>query len=103
MGASLASVALAAGHEVVVISGPVNVDYPMGVTVIDVVSTEDMLAAAREQFADCDGLIGVAAPCDYRPVQVADEKIKKDGGPLVLRSVRPIQGLKQCGHGDKDL
>ena len=38
---------------------------------ISVVSTEEMLAACQEVFADCDGLIGVAAPCDYRPVGCA--------------------------------
>jgi len=43
MGASLAEAALALGHEVVVISGPVDVEYPAAATVIPVISTEEML------------------------------------------------------------
>lgn len=84
MGAALAAAALELGHEVVIVSGPVEVDYPAAAFVVPVVSTEEMLAAARREFAECDGLIGAAAPCDYRPVQVADHKIAKTGAPLVL-------------------
>lgn len=84
MGVALCEAALELGHEVVVVSGPVNVSYPSQAQVIDVVSTSDMLIASREQFASCDGLIGAAAPCDYRPVHVADQKISKTGKPLVL-------------------
>ena len=87
MGAALCRAALDAGHEVTVVSGPVGVAYPNKVDVIDVVSTEEMLAAAREAFAYCDGMIGVAAPCDYRPVRVEDHKIAKTGEPLLLRLV----------------
>ena len=38
-------------------------------------------------FARCDGLIGVAAPCDYRPVRVAEGKIQKTGQPLELHLI----------------
>ena len=68
MGSCLAQAALDLGHEVTIISGPVLVEYPKQATLIDVVSTEDMLEAAIETFATCDGLIGAAAPCDYRPI-----------------------------------
>ncbi len=87
MGAALAAAALELGHEVVVVSGPVEVEYPDGVTVVPVVSTEEMLQAAREHFEHCDGLIGAAAPCDYRPERVADSKISKTGEPLLLELV----------------
>jgi hypothetical protein len=43
-----------------------------------------MLAACQRVFPQCDGLIGVAAPCDYRPIHVEPQKIKKTGDPLVL-------------------
>jgi phosphopantothenoylcysteine decarboxylase/phosphopantothenate--cysteine ligase len=46
-----------------------------------------MLAAARDAFDSCDGLIGAAAPCDYRPERVAEHKIAKTGEPLMLRLV----------------
>lgn len=84
MGKALAEAALERGHQVVIVSGPVDVVYPTAAHVINVVSTEDMLAAALEAFPQCDGLIGVAAPSDYRPVKVATSKIAKTGEPLVL-------------------
>ena len=87
MGAALASAAIEAGHNVVVVSGPVDVEYPGTAEVIPVVSTEDMLEACLEVFPTCDGLIAVAAPCDYRPVMVAPRKIRKTGEPLKLHLV----------------
>ncbi|MGE0609894.1 MAG: phosphopantothenoylcysteine decarboxylase [Pirellulales bacterium] len=87
MGTALAEAALELGHDVTIVSGPVEVAYPSGVRVVPVVSTEEMLAAAQGLFPDCDGLIGVAAPCDYRPVRVSTEKITKTGQPLVLHLI----------------
>ncbi|HLA85697.1 MAG TPA: phosphopantothenoylcysteine decarboxylase [Thermoguttaceae bacterium] len=87
MGAALARAALGAGHEAVVVSGPVDVVYPRGAEVIRVVTTEEMLAACLGVFPTCDGVIGAAAPCDYRPVEVAEGKIAKDGQPLAVRLV----------------
>ncbi|NOY40674.1 MAG: phosphopantothenoylcysteine decarboxylase [Planctomycetes bacterium] len=87
MGAALAEAALELGHKVVIVSGPVEIEYPNGAEVFPVVSTEEMLVCAREAFEDCDGLIGAAAPCDYRPVRVESSKIAKTGGPLLLQLV----------------
>jgi phosphopantothenoylcysteine decarboxylase / phosphopantothenate---cysteine ligase len=87
MGAAMATAAINAGHEVVVVSGPVDVTYPVAAEVVPVVSTEDMLAACLKVFPDCDGLIAVAAPCDYRPITVAPHKIRKTGGSLRLELV----------------
>lgn len=84
MGAAIVGAAVAAGHEVIVVTGPVNVEYDPRARVIPVVSTEQMLDAASDAFDQCDGLIGVAAPCDYRPQQVEDQKIVKTGKPLCL-------------------
>jgi phosphopantothenoylcysteine decarboxylase/phosphopantothenate--cysteine ligase len=84
MGQALTEAALAAGHEVIVVSGPVEINYPEAAQLIPVVSTEEMLAACQEIFPRCDGLIGVAAPCDYRPVKVEPRKIHRSGEPLVL-------------------
>jgi phosphopantothenoylcysteine decarboxylase/phosphopantothenate--cysteine ligase len=87
MGKALAEAALAAGHEVVLISGPVDVAYPAAARVEYVVSTEEMLNVAKATFNNCDGLIGAAAPCDYRPVRIEPHKIAKTGQPLVLNLV----------------
>ncbi len=87
MGAALAQAASDFGHRVTVVSGPVEVDYPSAATVVPVTSTEEMLAAAREVFTDCDGLIGAAAPCDYRPHQISPGKISKNGESLRLELI----------------
>jgi phosphopantothenoylcysteine decarboxylase/phosphopantothenate--cysteine ligase len=87
MGAALAEAAIQSGHQVVIVSGPVEVSYPAGATVQWVVTTDEMLAAAEQAFTDCEGLIGVAAPCDYRPLRVADQKIAKTGQPLQIHLV----------------
>jgi phosphopantothenoylcysteine decarboxylase/phosphopantothenate--cysteine ligase len=84
MGAALAVAAIEAGHEVTIVSGPVEIEYPAAAEVVRVVSTEEMLEACRSLWARCDGLIGAAAPCDYRPQQVAPQKLSKTGGPRVL-------------------
>src|SRR5262245_52969384 len=87
MGQSLVQAAVDAGHRVTVVSGPVDVTYPPQCEVVPVVSTEEMLVACQRIFPECDGLIGVAAPCDYRPVKIEEQKIKKTGEPLVLHLV----------------
>lgn len=87
MGKALAEAALALGHRVTIVSGPVEVTYPQAAEVVPVVSTEEMLTAARAHFAACDGFIGVAAPCDYRPVKVEPQKIAKTGEPLELHLI----------------
>jgi phosphopantothenoylcysteine decarboxylase / phosphopantothenate---cysteine ligase len=87
MGAALAAAAIEAGHQVVVVSGPVDIQYPAAAEVISVASTEEMLAACRKSFSACDGLIAAAAPCDYRPRAVALQKIRKTGEPLRLEFV----------------
>lgn len=87
MGKCLAEAALSHGHEVVIVSGPVAVRYPEQARRVNVVSTEEMLEAAREEFQSCDGLIGAAAPCDYRPIEVANHKLRKTGESLNLKLV----------------
>lgn len=102
MGKCLAQAALDLGHEVVVISGPVLVEYPTGVRVVNVVSTDDMLSAAKELFPECDGMIGAAAPCDYQPVEVADHKIRKTGDHLQLKLVETEDIMATIGATKTD-
>lgn len=86
MGSALAQAALQAGHQVVLVSGPVRVRYPSGVKLREVETTQEMLDACLEEFPTCDGLIGAAAPCDYQPKTVSRSKLKKTGKewPLML-------------------
>ena len=87
MGAALATAAIDAGHDVVIVSGAVEVEYPEKADLIWVVSTEEMLEACLKIFPACNGLIAAAAPCDYRPITVARHKIRKTGDSLELKLV----------------
>lgn len=83
----MAQATLELGHEVVICSGPVDVEYPSDAEVVWVTSTEEMLDACYDVFPKCDGVIGAAAPCDYRPVRVQTQKIAKTGQPLELHLI----------------
>lgn len=87
MGRALAEAFCTAGHRVIVVSGPVAIDYPPQAEIVSVGTTEEMLKACQSIFPDCDGVIGAAAPCDFRPEEVATRKIVKSGTPLTLRLV----------------
>jgi phosphopantothenoylcysteine decarboxylase/phosphopantothenate--cysteine ligase len=101
MGRALARAALELEHEVVVVSGPVDVAYPAQIEVVPVISTEDMLETAQRIFPSCQGLIGAAAPCDYRPVRVATQKIAKTGDPLLLRLIETPDVVATLGSGKR--
>jgi len=98
MGSALAAAALELGHQVTVVTGPVEVSYPKPAQVVQVVSTEEMLEVARGLFADCDGLIGAAAPCDYRPVRIETSKIAKTGQPLQLELIETEDVVATLGQ-----
>jgi phosphopantothenoylcysteine decarboxylase/phosphopantothenate--cysteine ligase len=87
MGKALAEAALALGHRVTIVSGPVEVAYPAAAAVVPVISTDDMLTACQRVFPECDGVIAAAAPCDYRPVRIESGKIHKTGQPLELHLI----------------
>ncbi|MBC7855115.1 MAG: phosphopantothenoylcysteine decarboxylase [Pirellulaceae bacterium] len=97
MGRALAEAALAAGHEVVVVSGPVTVEYPPQARVLGVISTEELLETCQREFPLCDGVIGAAAPCDYRPIHVESKKIAKTGQPLELHLVETPDVMATLG------
>ena len=102
MGCALAEAALELGHDVLVVSGPVEVAYPRAAEVIDIVSTEELLDVCAAKFPACDGLIGAAAPCDYRPVKVATQKIAKSGDPLTLHLVETPDVVATVGSRRRD-
>lgn len=87
MGAALAEAAIASGHEVTVVSGPVQVAYPASARVVVVDTTDEMLDAVMKHFPNCHGLIGAAAPCDYMPRKISSAKIAKSGQPLMLELI----------------
>lgn len=98
MGAALASAALDVGHQVVIVSGPVSIDYPAGAELHRVVTTDEMLHAATELFGSCDGAIGAAAPCDYMPRVVQSQKISKTGRPLTVELIETADVVATLGQ-----
>jgi phosphopantothenoylcysteine decarboxylase/phosphopantothenate--cysteine ligase len=84
MGFAIAAAAREAGAHVTLVTGPVQVPTPAGVTRINVESAREMYAAVHRHIADQDVFIAAAAVADYQPVKVAKQKIKKDGGAMKL-------------------
>ncbi len=84
MGYALAEAARQAGHEVVLVSGPVWLEPPSGARIFRVETTRQMFEAVRAEIDRCDIAIFSAAVADYRPVTVSASKIKKNTGTLTL-------------------
>ena len=79
MGFALARAAREAGADVTLVAGPVHLPTPRGVTRIDVQSAQEMLAAVLPRAALHGIFIATAAVADWRPVRLAEHKIKKGG------------------------
>jgi phosphopantothenoylcysteine decarboxylase/phosphopantothenate--cysteine ligase len=79
MGAALASVALTAGHRVMLILGPVEIAFPAEVRRIDVETAAQMHQAVLREFPSHDLLIMAAAVADYRPIKVYPDKLGREG------------------------
>lgn len=78
MGYALAVAARECGWRVDLVSGPVALAAPAGVTVYPVVTGAQMLAEVERLFESCDVLVMCAAVCDFRPVVRHEKKVKKD-------------------------
>ncbi|MBA6413581.1 bifunctional phosphopantothenoylcysteine decarboxylase/phosphopantothenate--cysteine ligase CoaBC [Parahaliea sp. F7430] len=88
MGFALARAAAEAGALTSLIAGPVSLETPPHVTRVNVESARDMLAACQERVAECDIFIACAAVADYRPANIAEQKIKKGGEQAQLELLR---------------
>lgn len=88
MGTAIAAVAAAAGHDVVLVSGPTALPTPPLVRPISVTTAAEMADAVKSEFPRCDALIMCAAVADYRPCLAADQKIKKGNGALTIELER---------------
>jgi phosphopantothenoylcysteine decarboxylase/phosphopantothenate--cysteine ligase len=84
MGFAIAEAAAAAGAEVILISGPVNLATPKEVKRVDVVSADQMFSAVKKHSSSCDIFFGVAAVADYRSKEISKQKIHKTEATLTL-------------------
>ena len=84
MGFAVAEAAREAGAHVTMVSGPVQLQTPAGVTRINVESAREMYAAVHRHIGEADVFIAAAAVADFQPVTVAKHKIKKQGVSVKL-------------------
>ena len=87
MGYALAKAMAQSGAQVLLISGPTTLECPPGVTRINIRSAEEMQAAVSQNMA-CDIFVGVAAVADYRPLQCATTKIKRNSESYALNLIK---------------
>ena len=84
MGYAIAREAMLRGADVTLISGPTALKPVPGVKTVDVVSAKDMFEAVQAALPETDILVKAAAVADYRPANVADDKIKKQDGDMAI-------------------
>jgi len=98
-GYALATAALARGARVVLVSANVALPDPAGVNVVRVVSAEDLRRAVLDHAGGADVVVMAAAVADFRPVAVAEHKIKKDdigGVPEPIALERTVDVLAEA-------
>lgn len=95
MGYALAEAAVKRGGEVTVVAGTTTVAPPAGVRVVQALSAEEMSQAVARERENASVFIGAAAIADYRPVQRADQKIKKSEDAITLTLERTPDVLSQ--------
>lgn len=98
MGYALAAAALTAGHEVILVTGPVDLPPPVGCEVHAVETTAQMRDACVAAFPSCDGVIAAAAVCDYKPKQRITGKIAKTGEPVSIEMIETDDVLAELGQ-----
>ena len=89
MGYALAEACVSAGAKTTLISGPVSCEPPIGATVINVETTQQMFDASVAAAATADIFIGAAAVVDFKPATVHDRKIKRNGLESMDLSLTP--------------
>src|SRR5438046_10616743 len=98
MGYAIAEAALQAGHEVILISGPVNLGPPRRAKLVSVSTSDEMFDAVDRDTDSCDVCVLCAAVADYKPAKVSPIKIKKRSGNLSLELVPTRDILDSLGH-----
>jgi phosphopantothenoylcysteine decarboxylase/phosphopantothenate--cysteine ligase len=101
MGFRLAEAAWERGAEVTLITGPVTLAPPVGVTVVRIESTQEMEAAVRAVLPASDVLIMAAAPADYRPAAPGARKRPREDGDLAIAMAPTADILRQTADARK--
>ena len=92
MGFALAEECSRRGAKVVLVAGPVSLTCSESIQRVDVESCKEMYEAAVGEFSKCDAAILCAAVADFRPEEIAEQKIKRVGDDLLLK-LKPTQDI----------
>lgn len=92
MGFALAEECSRRGAKVVLVAGPVSLTCSESIQRIDVESCKEMYEAVVGEFSNCDAAILCAAVADFRPEEIAEQKIKRVGDDLLLK-LKPTQDI----------
>jgi len=105
MGYAIAEAARDRGADVTLVTGPVSLAKPRGVACVQIVSTQDLYDEMTARCGDMDIVIQAAAPADFAPEKVSEQKIKKQsGGKLTLTLAQTpdvaaaVGGMKKTGQ-----
>lgn len=98
MGYAIAEAAAQSGAEVCLISGPTELEPPPGVDIVRVQTADEMLLAVKEHLEEADVVVGVAAVADFKPAEVAEGKIPRADGELVLRLLPTPDIMAEVGR-----
>lgn len=102
MGIAMAKAAMLRGAEVTLVKAHTDMEAPMFVKTVEVISAEDMFNAVCAHSADSDIIIKAAAVADYTPISVADSKIKKADGDMKIELKRTQDILKYLGENKRE-
>ena len=98
MGYAIAEAALVQGHDVTLISGPVNLDAPQNAKLISVSTSDEMFEAVHRHADKCNICVLCAAVADYKPTRISSTKIKKRGEKFLLELVPTRDILDSLGQ-----
>lgn len=97
-GYAIAKAAKAMGANVILVSGPVQLEKIEGIQTIDVTSALDMFEAIKQNADKADYIIMAAAVSDYRPENIAEHKIKKSDDTIEMTFVKNPDILAYLGQ-----
>lgn len=98
MGYAIAEAALNAGHDVILISGPVNLAPPRNARIIRVSTSDEMFEAVHQHADNSDVCVLCAAVADYKPAQVSPVKMKKRDERISMELVQTRDILRSLGN-----
>ena len=102
MGCALAKMAMLRGAEVTLVAGPLAVEPPPFVEVVNIATAQDMFDAVTSRANDMDFIFKAAAVADYTPAEVAEDKVKKKDGDLSIPLKRTQDILQYLGDHRRD-